>query len=671
MSRSRKNERPAMLLIKNMQINLSSSEPGGKLGRLLFGPDTKPKLEFSIDDKRCKTTETKISRKNEASWSEHLTFELSPPVKEVLHVNCYDMSRGGDEGFFGKAELNLSSCEAKGKIPVELPLENLEKHKKSVGNVFFTIYFLSGNLPKDADLNLRDESSSNNIKGVLLLKNITCKGIGAKGHLELLLRIQDNPTEVGAQERSTRRRSQAPVTDITKKHTTEKYWNMSPEECEYPIAFSLIDKNIKLCIQYRYFSMINGFAKAELEINSAENWKTLMETGMLKCDLPLKGTDLDGHTRFNISFHTLTTFKQIIEENSQETTQAHDGESNNPNQEEGNINENSEDGPKTETKKPPSRSNSSASSEKSQPYSHSRRTSTFSSTSSTSRFSNRTNSTYRSKRTPNENYGSVKIVCSRSYILSSVEYQERKYRNRLYKGQTNYYSSDQIIIKVFEHQSLWENERKFLCRLQSKYVVKWMDMEIDRPFGGFVSITCYAGEDLEAKQHIFNDPISKKQILLSISKAIKFLHDQEIAHLDLKPSDIICKPNKDCKIRLCDFEMAKEFGNLLQFNHDDFVPGFSAPEIVQPPTIPIKVSSAQDIFSLGCIFYFIHTKKIIYESFDDLSTCVGKVRCDIFDQGAASIIVQMLDQDPINRPKIQKVIDSDYFKEDSDTYKED
>ncbi|CAG8566119.1 4135_t:CDS:10 [Ambispora leptoticha] len=643
-------KKPAILLVKHIQISELQDKNERSKKFLSFGPNPRPKLEFFIDNNRRRTTtETKYIKKKKTVWSEHLTFELSPPIEDTLFVKCYDMSRNGNDGLFGESEVKLSSYEGqRGKVNLVLL-----KYEKEVGKVSFDIYFLSGYPPKDADLNLRDGSSSNDIIGVLLLKNITCKGMSKKGHLEFVFN------------------------NGAKTHTTEKYWKMTPEICEYPIAFNLVAKKIKICIQYQYSSLLTGFAKTKFEIRSAETWRSLMESGTLKSgDLVFVENGFDaGYTRFKVSFHALTTFKQIIKENSQgvarqvtETTSETSRASSIVNFNENNVQKILQIEPKEETKQITNIEISSKDlgqylAEKPQSPIQTR-SNTFTSTSS---FANTFSSGIRSNPST-ENYGSVKIVCSKYLILSSVENnpEYRQYRNRLYKGH-NIYNLDQVIIKVFERQTSWENERNFLCKLNSKYVVKWIDMEINRHLdGGFVSITSYAGENLETNELIFKDPIEKKRILLSISKATEFLHGEKIAHLDLKPANIICKPNNLHKIRLCDFESAKNFGDYLQSNYDHFRScGFSAPEIVQHTTI--KVTSAQDIFSLGCIFYFIHTNKLIYDDFDDLSdsTCSDWFRGDIFDTQAASIILRMLNWVPSDRPTIQEIINSDYFKEGS------
>ncbi|CAG8525571.1 6173_t:CDS:10 [Ambispora gerdemannii] len=765
--------RPAILLIKRIQISELQNRNERTKRFLPFGSNSKAKLEFSIDSECCMTTVTETKFKKKTTWSEHLTFDLSPSTKDILSVKCYDMSKGGNEGFCGEAEVRLSSYkDQKNKVNV-----SLVNHKKQVGRITFNIYFLSGDPPKDVDLSSHDESSSSNDKigGVLLLKDITCKGMSKRGHLEFVLND-------GAKE------------------TTEDYWKMSPEICEYAVAFNLNVKKVKLCIQCQFSALLTGFAKTKYEIKS-EAWRTLMQTGTIKSgDLSFveNGFD-DGSIKFRVSFHALTTFEAIIQEdtttttittiaipinakqneeaqkklneinpkieteqitkveqkninrtiepkeetkqvetsvinderdlnennNNQiqnnkdfkteqitkieteqikkvehiskiipiepkeekkqvtETSQVNDkidlNESNNNQNQNNNdfkaerttkgeqkINKTIQTEPKEETKQivetsrsqrifndkrdlNESNNNQNQNNkefiqyqfEKQQSPNQSRRN-TISSTTSSSRYSTRTHTSYAS---PLE----TKIVCSRYLILAPVENnvpttrQSDQDRNQLYKGHDIYCNSDQVIIKVFARQTSWENERKFLCSLRSKYVVKWLNMEVNRSLDGFVSITSYAGDNLEVNNFLFEDLISKNQILLSISRAIEFLHGAKVAHLDLKPTNIICKPNNAYKIRLCDFESAKMFGDYLQSNYFCSY-GFSAPEIVQR-TDTIQASSAQDIFSLGCIFYFIHTSKRIYDNFEDFKnlTCFNHVHGDIFDERAANIMLQMLD----------------------------
>ncbi|CAG8645548.1 5088_t:CDS:2, partial [Ambispora gerdemannii] len=268
----------SILLIKDIQI----SGLQNKSKNLSFSSSPRAKLVFSIDNI---TTETKSQG---TVWSEHLTFELSPPIKDNLHVKCYDMSKKGDDGLFGEAEIKLSSYKGqKEKVSTEL-----FKHRGYVGKIYFYIYFLSGNPPKDADLNLHDESLLNDkIRGVLLLKNITCKGMSRKGYLEFSLNNR------------------------SKLHTTKDYWKMSSETCEYDVSFDLIKKEIRLCIQCRYGLLFTGFSKTKLEIKSTdtETWKTLIQTGTIKSgDLPFVENGFeDGYTSFIVSFHSLTTFEEI------------------------------------------------------------------------------------------------------------------------------------------------------------------------------------------------------------------------------------------------------------------------------------------------------------------------------------------------------------------------
>src|SRR4051812_32346055 len=123
--------------------------------------------------------------------------------------------------------------------------------------------------------------------------------------------------------------------------------------------------------------------------------------------------------------------------------------------------------------------------------------------------------------------------------------------------------------------------------------------------------------------------------------------------MDLNPSNIICKDKKIHKIQLCDFEYSKKIGDYIYADrYIQPLAGFTSPELYflqkqilsSSPTShssftpssysssssstyytsqsshaeSLYVESSIDIFSLGCIFYFLNTKDILYSSEKEL-----------------------------------------------------
>ena len=97
---------------------------------------------------------------------------------------------------------------------------------------------------------------------------------------------------------------------------------------------------------------------------------------------------------------------------------------------------------------------------------------------------------------------------------------------------------------------------------------------------------------------------TKSYIIKQIISGLQYLHKNQIIHCDLKPSNILIFNNKDVKI--CDF------GNSHTLN---FIPKMrlctrqydSIESIIEK-----KYNYASDVWSLGCIIYFINTRCILF-----------------------------------------------------------
>ena len=134
----------------------------------------------------------------------------------------------------------------------------------------------------------------------------------------------------------------------------------------------------------------------------------------------------------------------------------------------------------------------------------------------------------------------------------------------------------------------------------------------------------------------------------------------------MNPSNIICKEGKENhKIRICDFETSRQFGDIIQVfptatsdmqsmqSYDtrsqysnlqyqvipQFTIGYTCPELLllyednniddhhQSDGMGMEASAHfnQDIFSIGCILYFLYTQtnKILYSSLEELGDYVS------------------------------------------------
>ncbi|KAG8230835.1 hypothetical protein J437_LFUL010232 [Ladona fulva] len=92
------------------------------------------------------------------------------------------------------------------------------------------------------------------------------------------------------------------------------------------------------------------------------------------------------------------------------------------------------------------------------------------------------------------------------------------------------------------------------------------------------------------------------RILRQVLEGIAFLHDRNVAHLDIKPQNILlCGPYPSADVKICDFgisrvvEMGAEVREILG------TPDYVAPEVLSYEPI----SLATDIWSIGVLAYVL------------------------------------------------------------------
>lgn len=81
-------------------------------------------------------------------------------------------------------------------------------------------------------------------------------------------------------------------------------------------------------------------------------------------------------------------------------------------------------------------------------------------------------------------------------------------------------------------------------------------------------------------------------------------------HRDIKPSNLLID-EKDCRVKLADFGLARSFGLPLKtYTHEVVTLWYRAPEIILGARV---YSTAIDVWSLGCIlFECAHKKPLFY-----------------------------------------------------------
>lgn len=99
-----------------------------------------------------------------------------------------------------------------------------------------------------------------------------------------------------------------------------------------------------------------------------------------------------------------------------------------------------------------------------------------------------------------------------------------------------------------------------------------------------------------------------KSFMSQLLKAISYCHSRRILHRDLKLQNLLV--NKDGTIKLADFGLARGMSIPLRIRTKEVVTlWYRAPELLLGSNI---YGPSVDIWSLGCIFYEMITKKVLF-----------------------------------------------------------
>lgn len=172
---------------------------------------------------------------------------------------------------------------------------------------------------------------------------------------------------------------------------------------------------------------------------------------------------------------------------------------------------------------------------------------------------------------------------------------------------------------VSQYLSIADREVEFLRSLQDPNLVRYLATEQDAQF---IYIALELAEftlgELVETNRISTIGLSKEELCRQSAMGLAYLHKLDIVHRDIKPHNILIsfpmKPSNDRKVMISDFGLSKQLGNMDTGHTSsamrcfDGTQGWMAPEIVNAKMNEDKSlmpTKSADIFSLGCVFYYI------------------------------------------------------------------
>lgn len=144
------------------------------------------------------------------------------------------------------------------------------------------------------------------------------------------------------------------------------------------------------------------------------------------------------------------------------------------------------------------------------------------------------------------------------------------------------------------------------------------------------------------------------RIIYEICHAMKYVHEAKFIHRDLKPQNILLDANNHAK--LGDFGIA----TLIEGSHSNVgtTIQYMAPEFAEDENN--NYTEKIDVYSFGCILYFILSKRIPPNLNYLINEKMPKIPKDI-NKVSADLIYKCLSKSPEDRPSFNEIIR--YIKE--------
>lgn len=171
----------------------------------------------------------------------------------------------------------------------------------------------------------------------------------------------------------------------------------------------------------------------------------------------------------------------------------------------------------------------------------------------------------------------------------------------------------------------YQNEIQVLSQVRHPGIVRLIRRDRTSPYSAFEYID---GQDLYAlmKQEGPLTLDAARRYLRQIGKALSYLHDCGIIHMDIKPENVIVTPRRT--VKLVDFGLARRLGapDVLQedFTRPHGTPYYAAPEQLER----YRDDPRTDLYSLALVGYEMLTGQLPFERTRDLSRVRRRLKTD-------------------------------------------
>ena len=222
-------------------------------------------------------------------------------------------------------------------------------------------------------------------------------------------------------------------------------------------------------------------------------------------------------------------------------------------------------------------------------------------------------------------------------------------------------TQNEVAIKFVEMQKKWK-QRAFTREVQNlrklsncNGVINLHDAIIHDKVGMIITEVF----DFDLYYYLQTNTISneeKKNLFYKICYAVRQCHQNYIAHLDIKPGNVLIKKkNDELVVKLCDF------GSSYKWSIDNTIcsrstgtSNYQAPEVINGNDY---IASAADIWELGVLLHIILTNQFPYDANDKSNLKISEG----ISPDALDLINLLLTYNPESRPSIEEVLHHEFF----------
>ncbi|XP_067015382.1 cyclin-dependent kinase 1 [Anabrus simplex] len=152
------------------------------------------------------------------------------------------------------------------------------------------------------------------------------------------------------------------------------------------------------------------------------------------------------------------------------------------------------------------------------------------------------------------------------------------------------------LLKELQHPNIVSLENVIMEEARLHLVFEWLTMDLKKYM-----------DTLGQGQLMEQDLV--RSYLYQITQAILYCHKRRILHRDLKPQNLLI--DKNGTIKVADFGLGRAFGIPVRvYTHEVVTLWYRAPEVLLGST---RYSCPIDIWSIGCIFAEMATKKPLFQ----------------------------------------------------------